>query len=256
MHLIAELSKGVVDYSLPAGTQFRAGKDSLGREVFYALDADTVFNQAKVAKLMSVYRGSAVSVEGAPPMDDIGALNNEGRVFASPIANSADGLGAEIRTDDKSWQPFAQKTFVDGTLQSIDAPKAALGFAISSSYLALAEGDREIRVTLNLDTLTAPLPATLHFDAWLTSPKKWLQVAATVHTTSTQDGGTDAIIVTIPLDGSTPAVSNWDPKVHGESLGELLPTLKIYLTNDDALPYEFDLLICSQRSPWSKRFFT
>lgn len=242
VHLIATLSKGVVDYSLPKGTLFRAGKDSLGKEAFYTLDADTVFNQAKVAKLMSVYRGSAVSVEGAPPLDDIGAVNNEGRVFASPIANSADGLGAEIRTDDKSWRPFAQKTFVDGALQSIDAPKAALGFAISSSYLSLAEGDREIRVTLHLDTLATPLPASLRFDAWLTSPKKWLQANATVQTTSTQSGATDTIIITLALDGSTPAVSNWDPKVHGESLGALLPTLKIYLTNDDEHPYEFDLL--------------
>jgi hypothetical protein len=242
VHLLAELAKGFTDFSLPKGTLFRAGKDSLGKEVFYALDEETVFNQAKVAKLMSVYRGAAVGLNGQPPIDDIGTVNNEGRVFASPVANSADGLGAEFKTEDKAWQPFVQKTFVDGALQSINAPKAALGFAIASSYLALVEGDRDIQLTLLLGPLSAPLPADLRFVAWLTTPKKWLQVPATVQTSSASSGGSDAITISISLDGSAPAISNWDPKVHGESLGATLPTLKIYLTNDDSEAYQYDAL--------------
>jgi hypothetical protein len=63
-----------------------------------------------------------------------------------------------------------------------------------------------------------------------------------VQTSSASGGSSDAITLSISLDGSAPAVSNWDPKVHGDSLGTALPTLRVFLTNDDAEPYQYDAL--------------
>src|SRR5207249_1694281 len=44
VRLIAELAKTVPGAALPAGTLYKAGKDSAGKEVVYALDKETVFN--------------------------------------------------------------------------------------------------------------------------------------------------------------------------------------------------------------------
>lgn len=241
-HLVMELARGLTDYSLPKGTLFRAGKDSLGKEVFYALDKETVFNKAKVAKLMSVYRGAASGIGGKPPADDIPPVNNQGRLFAAPVINSADGLGKEIKTPNKEWHPFVNKTFEDGRLVAIDIPKAAVGFAVASPYLFLAEGDREINVKLSLAPFSDPLPATIHLDAYLTTAKGWLQVAAAASVETISGGLKDAITVKIVLGGEVPAITNYDAKVHSGTFKSNLPMLKIYLTNSDTQPYEYDKL--------------
>jgi hypothetical protein len=241
-HLVMELAKGLTDFSLSKGTLFRAGKDSLGQEVFYALDTDTVFNQAKVAKLMSVYRGATAGIGGKPPADNIPPVNNQGRLFAASVANSADGLGAEIKTENKEWHPFVNKTFEDGKLVSIDAPRAAVGFAVASPYLLLAEGDREIQLKLSFSPFSDPLPATLHFDAYLTTAKEWLKVTATASVETLGSGLKDAITLKIILGGDLPPITNYSAKVHGGTFKSALPMLKVYLTNEDTQGYQYDVL--------------
>ncbi|MEO6834260.1 MAG: baseplate J/gp47 family protein [Chitinophagaceae bacterium] len=240
--LTVELAKSFSDFALPKGTLFKAGKDSLGQEVSYSLTKDTSFNQAQVAKLMSVYRGATTGINGQPPIDDIGSVNNEGRLFAAPFINSADGLGAALKTEKKEWQPFVNKTFQDGNLSSINIPKAAVGFALASSYLALAEGDREIQVKLQLKPFSSTLPATLHFDGYLTTAKKWLPVSVT-STVETLGGDVkDAIILKIVLDGNAPAITPYSTKVHGGTFTVDVPVLKLVLNNDDTSIYEYDPL--------------
>ncbi|HET7898338.1 MAG TPA: hypothetical protein VFL47_11720, partial [Flavisolibacter sp.] len=68
-------------------------------------------------------------------------------VYASPVTNSADGKGAPIKGEDKSWLPFGQP----------QADKLAMyGFAIASHLLYLQEGDRMVTLifeaTQNLPT--------------------------------------------------------------------------------------------------------
>ena len=70
---------------------------------------------------------------------------HNGRLFASPVANSDDGLGAPLTSADGSWHPFFNKIYVDGALAEIRMPKAEIGFAIASHYLLMAEGSRADR---------------------------------------------------------------------------------------------------------------
>lgn len=232
--LTLELGKGVLDFALPKGALFRAGKDSLGKEIFYSLDRETVFNQAKVAQLRSVYR--------AGKADKTGTTNNTGRLFAAPIANSADGLGKEIKSPGKAWHPFGNKTFEDGVLKSIDAPKADIGFAISSPYLFLAEGDREVVLRLSVASFPNALPPDIQLTALLTTAKGWLQKEAKVSVEKKKSGSEDALIVSIVLDGSTPAITNYVAKVHGGTFRHNWPVLKLLLANEDAQPYAYDPL--------------
>jgi len=242
VYLSLGLAKGISEFGLSQGTLFKAGKDSTGKEVSYALVNDTVFNQAQVAKLMAVYRGAEAGIGSNPPIDNIPPVNNQGRLFASPVINSADGLGAAIKTANKEWHPFVQKTFEDGNLVAIDSPLASIGFAIASSYLSLAEGDREIQVKLSLAPFSSPLPSNIHFDGYLTTAKKWLPVSPTISIETLNSGMKDAITLSILLDGNTPAITNYDVKIHGGTFKNAVPVLKIVLRNADNLPYEYDLL--------------
>ena len=77
VHLVAELSKATPAASLPAGTLFKAGKDSAGRDLSYALDRDTTFNTAKAARLLSLHEdrppfaGPASAVVAPAPLPPV-----------------------------------------------------------------------------------------------------------------------------------------------------------------------------------------
>ena len=108
-HIVVELSKQTPAYLLEKGTLFRAGKDSLGKDVFYALDKNVVFNKAAVAKMMSVYKGQS--------SDSYGGVDNTGRLFASPVIEAG------------------QHPYVNKVNKVISMPKAMIGFAVASHYL-------------------------------------------------------------------------------------------------------------------------
>ena len=95
VHLLVELAKHASSHEFKTGELFSAGKDNLGIEVFFANNRDVVANQARVASLKTLYRHD----------DDKSGLSNE-RIYASPVANSDDGLGAELTSVDQSWHPF------------------------------------------------------------------------------------------------------------------------------------------------------
>ncbi|MBP6825637.1 MAG: hypothetical protein KA165_03660, partial [Saprospiraceae bacterium] len=116
VHLLVELAKHAPSHELLASALFKAGKDASGNDAFFAGDRDFVANRAKVAELKTVYRHGAESVKGNS--------NHAGRLFASPVANSDDGMGAELQLVDKSWHPFYNKIYDDGILTQIRMPKA------------------------------------------------------------------------------------------------------------------------------------
>src|SRR5207244_1897796 len=108
VRLIAELAKTVPGAALPAGTLYKAGKDSAGKEVVYALDKETVFNHAEVASFKAVYKGDSNGQDDwKDPKNNV--FNNKSRLFAAPVMNSADGQGAELKTSFKDRHPFANK---------------------------------------------------------------------------------------------------------------------------------------------------
>lgn len=230
-HILVELAKPVNSHLLPKGTLFKAGKDSAGTDVAYTLDRDVVFNKAQVAGLLSVYKGTTA--------DQIGTVNNQGRLFAAPVINSADGLGAELTSPYKEWHPFVNKQRDDaGALTAINIPKAAIGFAIASHYLYLTEGQREVKV--KLVTSNNGLLAAIRTDCYLTTEKEWLKVDGVAVTTTTTSDGTACVQLAFTLNGDVPPIVNYDPAVHGGVFSRRIPTLKVYLNNDDAQEYQYD----------------
>jgi hypothetical protein len=164
-HLLVTLNKTVEDYLLSKGTLLKAGKDSEAKDVSYALTEETTFNKATVADMRAVYLGEA---------GDGAAF--DGRMFAAPVINSSDGLGADLETPNKEWHPFANKIYSEGEVFDIKMPKAEIGFAIASHYLYLQEGVRKIM--LRLATNNNAALKNKHFDIYLTTEKEWYKVPA------------------------------------------------------------------------------
>lgn len=233
-HILVELAKQTEEYLLKQGTSFKAGKDSAGKEIIYTLDQDTLFNKGKVASLMTLYKGSST--------DNIGTVNNNGRLFASPVTNSADGLGAELKTDNKEWQPYVNKTYTDGSLSSINMPKAEIGFAVASHYLSLSEGKRTVNIKLVTASGSAAFPSSLAIDCYLTTEKGWYQAVSPTFTSGQTSETTPASckMISFTIPGDAPAITDYNMAVHGGVLDCTLPVVKVYLKNENNAAYTYN----------------
>jgi hypothetical protein len=208
-HLIFQLAKHNESHQLKAGIAFKAGKDSEGKDVVYELDQDFEPNIARVAELRSVYHTLS---ETAPAL------------YAFPVANSDNGRGAELTSPDKQWHPFLGKTEPENLAQ--------VGFAISSHYLLLSEGDRKIRLTLNFintERFSRLTDISEAFDFFLSGEKGWItpaKIGLSVSSNRSQ------LQILLELDGSQPPVVPLQTKIHGEGLPEGLPALRAVLKQD------------------------
>lgn len=242
-HVIAELAKPVEDFILPDTALFKAGKDSEGKEVLYKSAKETVFNKAVVKELRSVYVGSSVDNHPVTP-GSLSMVNNEHRLFAASVINSADGAGAELTSANKEWHPVANRLFKDGNVLDVKMPLAQIGFAVASHYLYLQEGVRKIKLRLATNNNTALTGK--QYEVYITTEKEWYKVPVTdvsVAVNSNLNKGTESCAeFTVSLPGDVPAVVNYSSKVHGGTLGVSVPVMKVMLVNDETLAYEYEAL--------------
>lgn len=211
VHLFFELAKNVPEYELLALIRFKAGKDNTGKDLFYTLDKNTVLNTAKVESLRTVFLALREN-----PVSHAREVSN---VYAAPVANSVDGLGAEITDkENPSW----------ATLGATQMPKASMGFALASRELLLGEGKRII--TLRIFTQSEPpaIPQTQRpFDIFLSGKKEWISVASP--NVQIENSPKKHILITFTLEADAPAVVPFDAKALKEQLGTTLPVMKILL---------------------------
>ncbi|MDQ3112430.1 MAG: baseplate J/gp47 family protein [Bacteroidota bacterium] len=173
VYIIFELAEQLSGALVPAGTPLDAKKDATGEDLVYNTDKNIVVNHGKVEQLKAVFINRPINENAVPldfpdeiPVIDPTAPNvlqtvieNNWRIYGSPVANSADGLGADIEGEEKRWRTFGRPhpDALDGTLA--DRAQAEIGFAFASPLLFLAEGIRTVTITLNLQQ-----PAFLNAD--------------------------------------------------------------------------------------------
>lgn len=226
-HLLIELAKNAPPHMVKTGELFKAGKDDLGREAFFASDRDFAANQAKITSRKTVYRHENDSIKNT-------LSNQNNNIFASPEARSDDGLGAELTSPDQSWHPFHNKVYKDGKLAEIKMPEAEIGFAIASHYLLMAGGERTVEVEFT------PVPdfnfVSEDFIFLFTTEKGWLEKTAEEVTEEQESGTAREYVATIPhlrlkikLDGGDPAVVPYSAEVHGYKFDTDLPVLLVKL---------------------------
>lgn len=227
VHLLAELAKQTKSREIPAGALFKAGKDDQGKDTHFANESDFVANQAKVAALRTVYRHGSELVNGSSL--------HAGRIFASPVANSEDGAGAELTSADGSWHPFFNKVYSAGALHEIRMPEARIGFGIASHYLLLSGGVRQIFAEVTVSGYTGPMRVNFAADVTchLTTEKGWQQITPVIF----EAISSDTFILLLVVGGGDPVIAPYSAKVHGGSFSTDLPLLLVKLKQDDTRPY-------------------
>jgi hypothetical protein len=233
VHLLAQVAKQADTFDFQSGRLFKAGKDSTGKDAFFANVADFVANKASIAAKKTVYRHGIETVGSKLPHP-----TDEGRIFASPTADSSDGQGAPLITPDKSWHPFFNKIYVDGALSEIAMPEASIGFAMASHYLLMAEGKRTITLRLTTDPA---LPADFDKDRTsdvrcrLTSAKGWIDKTPAEFVRR----GANLLELVVRMTGADDGVAPYSLQVHGYNFSTTLPVLLVELVQDDARPYGY-----------------
>jgi hypothetical protein len=223
-HLLAELAKQATTHRFKSGELFKAGKDDRGKAVFFANDREVVVNRAKVTSLKTVYRYSDEEEAVIEPFGE-----QLGRLYASNVAKSEDGMGAELTSVDQSWHPFYIKKYRDGTLERINMPEAEVGFAIASHYLWMAEGERTVTVKFQLKSppgSAIDLPDDVNI--LFTGEKGWLEKTAsrfyTINSTAE-----NTLTLEAKLSGSDPPIVPYSKKTHRYNFDTNLPVLLVKL---------------------------
>jgi len=248
-HLLVELAKHATTREFKTGELFKAGKDDSGRDAYFANDQTFVANKAKVVALKSVYRHGKEEVGTDTSISHIHA----NRLFASPIANSDNGVDAKLTTEDQSWHPFFNKVYANGKLTEILMSQAEIGFAIASHYLLMAEGTRTITLEFTITGDISKFTEVQKDDlvCQLSGEKGWIDASVSEFATDS----TKAVLhLAIKLTGAEPAVTPYSAKTHGYVFATELPVLLVKLRHsDDKYIYSFlqnavitkiDLAVC------------
>lgn len=206
-HLLVTLQKNTPQHLLAKNTLFKAGKDANGQEMHYAAEKDVVINKASVAAIKSIL-----------VLPKRSGVRDYQSVYAAPVTNSADGKGAAIKGEDKSWLPF-------GPAET--ANLATNGFAIASHLLYLLEGQRTI--TLTCEALQSLPNDNLLFSqkpvVELTGEKGW--EAATVISFQKDPANAAKFILSCSLDTKAAAIVPCNAALHDGRYKTPFPLMRV-----------------------------
>ena len=243
-HIVFEPAKNITTHLIKKDTSLNGGKDGLGKLLLYNTDNEIVINQAKIAGLKTVF------------IEPDTVLNNVKRVYASPVANSKDGMGAAFTTDDISWKGFGDIR-VSETDPSAAINIAPLGFYIASPILHLTEGRRQIDITFqtNLKGIEQAIKTPSNelnqfFNFFISGEKGWepLIVDVPAHGETGLNGyfGFAKTIgppyhyfkITLILLPNCPALVGYNKDVCDGDLTTIYPVIKFSLNQNKTSAYE------------------
>ena len=231
-HVIFELKKNTDPYLLKEGiTKLIGGKDGLKKELIYKLTHDIVVNNSKVVQLKSLYVNP----------------QNKNFLHYAPVANSTDGLGAELDKNNPKWNAFGYE----------DLPKAQVGFCLASDVLLMEEGERTITVKLNLkgfsynnrlsiiDRITQLNKLTLLkgnlisrlFSVSLTGAKGWTDMKAISPDIEKINDSTADLTFKISFTADDPAIVGYNSALHGPGYTTNKPVLKVLINSSASYGY-------------------
>ncbi len=226
VHLIFELARGFVDYAIAAKTDTKAGKDNIGKDLFYATDKDLIANNISLDEegLKTIF------------IEKIGT--NVANIFAAPKANTADGIAEKLNPIDGKWATFGSSGMLF----------AEVGFAIASPQLFLAEGTRNIDLTLTLNNLgsldehdLAELQANILFS--ISGKKGWIPVEQkgipTLPSNASSNASSKVLTFKLLLKTGEPAAVAFDPSVCSGNFDTRFPVLRAVFDNY-GLTYKID----------------
>ncbi|CAG9186471.1 baseplate J/gp47 family protein [Cupriavidus pampae] len=147
--LLARAARYAGTVEIPAGMRFAGGKDSQGRALEFAADAAMSITDTRVATLCSLRMERDSTISPQREFDYPTRIKME----YLPLLAPANAYGERAR-----WWPLLGGAVRNTASQAQDA---RLGFALASPLLRLQEGQRELRVRLQLSHPAADNAALL-----------------------------------------------------------------------------------------------
>lgn len=232
--IIFELAQNATSVLIPEGTALDGGEDALGNPLVYRTDRDVVINKAATTSFKSLFYNKS----------------NDGRLYASPIANSKNGLGEEIETPEPKWKTFGSISDPSApfNLNTIDRPQANIGFGVASPVLFMAEGIRIVELTLTLNSVAGLSNAMLNnaFQVSFSGEEEWISPSSDSNKTpadSTYIGppGTNTIIIQRTLTSDQEAIVAYNLEEETERFNGNWPVAKVLLNpNSMNDPYIYE----------------
>ncbi|MFL5764158.1 MAG: baseplate J/gp47 family protein [Bacteroidia bacterium] len=233
--IIFTLAQQIASHLVTKDTQLDAKKDATGVDLIYDTEKDIVVNTAQVAELKALFYNKQF----------------DKRLYSSPIANSADGIGKEIEGDEKKWQTFGSISDPSLPFNSalINRPQANVGFAFASPILQMGEGNRAVQITLSFAGATGISDPELldAFSISFSGEKDWItpSTGSKLPTDRTYNGsvGTNTIIIERTITTDQPAIVNYNKDVLKDPFTTSWPIVRIQLNTAAASsPYLYERL--------------
>ena len=230
-HVVFELKKNTNPFLLKENTKLLAGKDDLKKNLVYKLTHDIIVNGSKVEQLKSLY---------------VSPQNKNLLHFAS-VANSTDGLGAELDKNNPKWNAFGHETL----------PVTQVGFCLASDVMQMQEGERTITVRLNLNGVTlknriafldkTALADKLNlkgsntiprlFSVSVTGAKGWTDLKSVSPDIEKINDNAIDLLFKIFFTADDPAIIAYDSILHGSGYATNKPVLKILINSSSSHGY-------------------
>lgn len=232
--VIFELAQNATSVLIPEGTSLDGGEDALGNPLIYKTERDVVINKATTTSFKSLFYNKS----------------NDSRLYASPIANSENGLGQEIETPEPKWKTFGSISNPSAPYNSanVDRPQAKVGFAISSPVLFMKEGIRTVQLTLTLNSVTGLTNSTLAdaFNVSFSGEEDWItpeddSSKTPTDTTYLGASGTNTIVIQRTLTSDQEAIVAYDLEEEAERFDGNWPVARVLLNpNSMNDPYIYE----------------
>ncbi|GGB82318.1 hypothetical protein [Dyadobacter sediminis] len=211
IYIFPELARNVQQFAIPADSRITAGKDEVGNNILFTTEKETVISLVKLTGFKSVYNPKETGQN----------------IRSFPESNVDPG------EDKQGWHPFGAEN---------DGENTTIGWALSSPVLLLKEGTRTVSITfsqLSTDSDINPgygmLTADL-FEMQFTTAGKWF--SSKLNDAPVFNGGNYSFVTV--LDETAPAVSGFDPAVHGYAINaKEWPVVRVRLRKTDASVYQF-----------------
>ena len=244
---------------IPEGTEFLAGLDENNQEVMYTADNDLLVHNAEVRSLSTLYFVRDRLSEPENTLKYItGAKVNQIPLVASDVA-----VGTEL----PAW-PVVGAPKNDAEQRQYE--DASLGFAVASPVLFLEEGERDMHVTLHIES-AAPEQKPLHdfledilaeltitgaekqhfffkafrhiFTISLTTAHGWFEVQEYLPLSHIVDEACakDCLKIYIRLPPEADPIVSYAPDVHGQQYDTQLPVIR-FMVNPTSYLYPYSLL--------------
>ena len=248
-----ELADHVNEYLLERHTALSAGTNENGVESIYRTVEDLLITKTRIAALKTVFVAKNNMMKGRSSYKLISGI------YAAPVANSKDGMGAPFTSGDRSWPILGAEQW-DLPPDARNMTDANIGFVIASPVFFMQEGERVITLSyqftptsmarfsdfiedirLNTGEDKRKIIHDLFNNALLadvTTPDGWFRISRM----QTEVGDTNEISLSLFLSEVDPPVVGNNPELPGQAFDSKHPLLRILL-NPDAQYYLYSFII-------------